>query len=809
MSRKHRQVAFLFGEGGPGSVTELGGKGAGLHEMVNEGIPVPPGFTLTTALARAYAQHGRVPQRLAGQLVRNIEVIEKKTGLGFGDANNPLLVSVRSGAVVSMPGMMDTILNLGLTKASVAGLARQSSVRFAYDCYRRFLGMFGNVVLGVPPERFEAALMEVKARWGVTFDSELSGEALQQVCISYQSILQDAGVTIPQDPYEQLHLAVRAVLRSWDSERAVAYRKVQRIENSGTAVNVQAMVFGNFDDQSATGVVFSKNVATGEPGMWGEFLVNAQGEDVVAGVRTPLSIDLMREWNPVVYSELERLVQQIAKNRKEIVDIEFTVQSGQLYLLQRRKGKLSPEAAVTVAVHGVWDKSISKEQALAGITQVQREAVMVRCFDEQLMAKAVAACQLAKGLSASPGTAVGKAVFSSCAAVQAAARGEPVILMRPDTSPNDLPGMMAALAIVTFTGGTSSHAAVVARTLGKPAVVGCGGMLPAEGDIVSVDASAGVVVRGAVPRQGSVNKKEVNLFLRWADAAKAKMWPKPRLNFALINESVSVNKVIVEFYLCEQMALMAKGSPLQHKAEALRVLVHTSVAERLAMYLVVAVGGEVRHACNSWTETRAASLLLRSKYGVLLDADDRFPAQLSSMAKLRDLSEADQVEFLRLVVEVFEKGTWGSSFGGQAWAGIAQSALDFLTGKSDHTGFADHAFDLEHNNGTVLGKNSMIDLRYARSTLKALLDAKKMISGVSELRAKFIDLRVTIPAEVEDLFQRGAKLKLWVGDPPQVAPKPAPKPAQPRAFELGHMVDPAVSAAYSKFSNTYWGSKTQ
>lgn len=761
MSTSRKQVAFLFGEGANASAAVLGGKGAGLCELVKFGLPVPPGFTVTTSVARAYAQHRTLPVRLFGQLERNVRQLERLTGKRFGDQNDPLLVSVRSGAAVSMPGMMDTVLNLGVNRGVVAGLARRSNDRFAYDCYRRFLTMFGNVVMGVDRHLFEQVLTEIKLSRKVEFDYQLSGPDLREVCAAYETVIERAcGSAIPDDPYQQLHRAVVAVLRSWDSERAVAYRKAHKIANLGTAVNVQAMVYGNRDEQSATGVVFSSNVSTGETGMWGEWLVNAQGEDVVAGIRTPEPVGTMKDWNLRVYTELDATVKRLAEERKQVVDVEFTVESGKLYILQVRRAKLAPVAAATVCVHGVWEKKITREQAVASITGDQLTALQARGFDTLELTLWGPQRLMTSGVSASMGVAVGKVALTSEEAVRLAARGETVILVRPDTSPDDLPGMLAAAATLTQTGGTTSHAAVVARGLGKPCIVGCSNLAVVAGQTISVDANTGKVYDGKFSLAESSKKKEVSLFLRWVAAEQAKLWPKPRLDFDLMDQQVDCTTLIADFYLSDAMAEAAKGTMVERDAIALRIKVHTRVAERLATYLTLACGGEIRHAYDYWTGCSEAMRTLRGDFGVLMDRNDRFEAQKSSVAKLRQAEVAEQLRFLELVTEVFRKGSWSPAYGGAKWGAISYAAFGFLNGQLSHSVFADHAFDLQHNNGTVFGKNQMIRISY-RTNVQQLLDVKKHAKGVADLRRELSDASAVLGADVEALYRRGEQLKLW------------------------------------------------
>jgi len=772
LARKGKKVAFVFTEAGPKSPAVLGGKGAGLVEMATSGVPVPPGFTVTTSVARAYAQHGTMPKRLAWQKDRGLASVEKATGKRFGDAANPLLLSVRSGAPVSMPGMMDTILNVGLTPAIVEGFGRLYGERFALDCYRRFLAMFGDVVLGVPRNAFESILGQVKGACGAVLDADMDADSLRVVVREFRSLIElTTGSPMVDEPAVQLAMAMEAVLKSWDNPRACEYRRLNNISRDmGTAINVQSMVFGNRDERSATGVVFSRNCVTGEPGIWGEFLVNAQGEDVVAGIRKTRCLKEMEEWNPAVYAELCSIVEKQDERLNFVADVEFTIESGKLYVLQVRKAKLTPEAACTVAVHLAWEKKLSKEAAVASVGESELNVVQADGFKPEALAAAVRANLVAQGLAASPGAAVGKVVYTSEAAVRAAARGEQVVLVRPDTSPDDLKGMVAAVAIVTETGGATSHAAVVARGLGKPCIVGCFAGNPdvndpyaralreierlglKEGETVSVDGMTGVVVRGEVERVNVTRKKEVNIFLRWAEAAQGEKWAAPRLDFDLIRQTVSVQELISDFYLTDAMAEVAVGSVFAAEARRLKVEVHTEVAERLALYLCVAVGGEIRHAWrSSATEGQPEMTLLQSVYKIELHGD-RNEAQIRALQRLERMSLNEQIRFADSVAKVFNNGGWGGSYGGRPWGQIAEALHGFLTG-TPHTVFADHAFDLQHNGGCVFGKHRMIAAD-KRHEVKFMLDIKKRARSFSELRGQFAMYSTKVSPKVESLMNR-------------------------------------------------------
>lgn len=749
-----QKVAFLLNGGGPTDSLTLGGKGAGLVKLTSLGIPVPAAFTISTSVARAYAQHGVTPRRLRHQMQWGIQALEKASGKRFGDPSDPLTVSVRSGASVSMAGMMDTVLNLGLTPTNVAALAEKHGTVFAYDCYRRFLAMFGEVVLGLPKHDFEQVLHQFKDQGKGSF----TGGQLQEICRRYKHIITvKHGKVVPTDPVAQLEMAVEAVLASWNNPRAVEYRRHHKISNNlGTAVNVQTMVFGNRDDRSLTGVVFSRNVVTGQAGLWGEFLVRAQGEDLVAGIRDGLPLSRMATLFPAVYSELKGYVEQLEADRGEPVDVEFTVQSGKLYILQVRAAKLSAEAAVTTAVHFTFEKKWTKEKALKSVRPEDVEAVGAMGFEPQALARAVQQSLVARGLPASPGAVVGRVVKSSRAALQAAARGEAVVLVRPDTSPDDLEGMIAACAIVTATGGATSHAAVVARGLGKPAVVSCGSLNLTEGELVSVDGGSGVVVRGEVQLAAVANKKEVNIFLRWLEAATQKQ-AKGVLKFEYYEQSVSYNDMLNDFYLADAMAEAARGTTLANRAMSLKRQVHQEAAGRLAMYLVVAVGGEMRHAGHRWDETSAEVQELKQRFAIQLGGDRR-EAQHQTLKLLRLMEHKDQAQFTKLCAVAFQGGYWGGSVGGKPWADIAWAAHRYLTGVYNASVFADHAFDLEHNNGSVFGKNPM--LVGDRFDVKHQLNRKKNAASLAELYTN-LSLYGQYSRSVDELYRKGVALGIF------------------------------------------------
>ncbi|WP_328702230.1 pyruvate, phosphate dikinase [Alicyclobacillus suci] len=511
----------------------LGGKGASLAEMTRAGLPVPPGFVITTRACHAFREHGgALLPDMVDEIAQEIRKLERVTGKGFGAADNPLLVSVRSGAPISMPGMMDTVLNLGLNDSTVVGLAKKTAnARFAYDSYRRFIQMFGDVVLGIPHYKFEQILTDVKQQENVAVDQHLTEDALQRIVASYLDLVeQETERPFPQDPIEQLHHAIGAVFGSWDNPRAVVYRQIHNIPDTlGTAVNVQSMVFGNMGEDSGTGVAFTRNPSTGERGVFGEYLTNAQGEDVVAGIRTPKPIAEMARDLPEIYEQFLGVCRQLEEHYRDVQDIEFTVEQGTLYMLQTRSAKRTAQAAVKIAVDLVNEGLITRETALLRVDPDQLVQLLHPAIDER-----AATTTLATGLPASPGAAWGRVVFDADDAAQWVKNGEQVLLVRTETTPEDIHGIQAAAGILTSRGGMTSHAAVVARGMGKPCVCGCdaltidpsnracviGHQVVKEGDIVSIDGATGRVFLGAVPVREPELSEEFKTLLQWADESR-------------------------------------------------------------------------------------------------------------------------------------------------------------------------------------------------------------------------------------------------------------------------------------------------
>jgi len=510
----------------------LGGKGAGLCEMTRIGLPVPPGFVITTEVCLEYYEGGRkLPKGLMDEIRRHIATVERKTRKKFGDPKNPLLVSVRSGAALSMPGMMDTILNLGLNDETVVGLAKQTGdERFAYDCYRRLIQLFSRIAMRADGEKFDGKLEEFKNRYNAKFDTDLTPQALKEIVKEFKKLCEEeAGREFPNDPYEQLEMSIEAVFSSWMGKRAVDYRKFNKITAemaNGTAVNIQTMVFGNMGADSATGVAFTRDPGTGENIFYGEYLTNAQGEDVVAGIRTPKPIIEMKKELPQSHEELCRVREILERHYKEIQDFEFTIEKGKLYVLQTRNGKMNALATIKTSVDMHNEGIITKDGALLRVRPEQLEQLLHKTIDPKSPEKPVAS-----GLAASPGAASGKVVFDADTAAELGSKGEKVILVREETRPEDIHGFFAAQGVLTSRGGKTSHAAVVARGMGKPCVSGCeqikidshlrlfkiGDINVKEGDIITIDGSIGSVYLGEVPTIDPELPRELEQVLRWAD----------------------------------------------------------------------------------------------------------------------------------------------------------------------------------------------------------------------------------------------------------------------------------------------------
>src|SRR3989442_9108813 len=535
-----RKWVYLFSEGNANMRDLLGGKGAGVAEMTNAGLPVPPGFTITTEACNAYYEAGkRFPQGMWEQALEALKIVEQQTGKGFGNRENPLLVSVRSGAKFSMPGMMDPVLNLGINDETVEGLvALTGDERFAYDAYRRFIQMFSKIVLDTDPRDFEHLLDEYKQRAGVASDAEIPAADLKRLVVEFKQVAErQSGEPFPTDVYQELQKAIDAVCSAWNNKRGIDYRNFNKIpHNLGTAVNVQSMVFGNMGNDSGTGVAFTRNPSTGDEQLYGEYLLNAQGEDVVAGIRTPSKINRLQKDLPDVYRQFQDIAQRLERHYRDMQDLEFTVEKGRLYMLQTRSAKRTAQAAVKAAVDMVEEGLISEQEAVKRVDPFQVYQLLLPRFDEAEKKRAEKEGRLlGKGLNASPGAASGKAIFDADRAEQQGKAGIPVVLVRPETSPDDVHGMLVAKGVLTARGGATSHAAVVARGLGLPCVAGAEGIhvseeerlfrvagsdiVIREGDDISIDGATGEVFAGIIKTVDPDFDKEVDLkkLLAWAD----------------------------------------------------------------------------------------------------------------------------------------------------------------------------------------------------------------------------------------------------------------------------------------------------
>lgn len=526
--KNQKKYVYLFEEGSKEMVNILGGKGSGLAEMKNIGLSVPPGFTISTEACVEYLGNNKYPAGMWEQTLESLKLIENQTGKKFGDRKNPLLVSVRSGAAVSMPGMMDTVLNVGLNDESVKGLADATgNERFAYDSYRRLMQMFGNVVMGIPHDAFEEAIDNVKAKYGKKEDVDLTTDHLKEVIKLFEEVYKEHNYEFPKEPIDQLDKSVEAVFNSWNSERAKVYRELNEIpENLGTAVSIVTMVFGNMGSDSATGVAFTRDPNTGVHKLFAEYLTNAQGEDVVAGIRTPKSIEDLGKALPDAYKDLVDTAEKLERHYKDMQDIEFTIEKGKFFILQTRSGKRTARATVKIAVDMVDEGILAKEEAVMQVTPKTLDLLL-----HPQVKKNGTENVLGRGLAASPGAAVGTIVFSSERAVELAKDGKKVVLVRPETTADDVRGMSVSEGFLTQKGGMTSHAAVVARAMGKPAVVGAetirvnlrsntftvNGVVLKEGDKITVDGTTGEFFLGAVELITPKVGEETNLLLEWAD----------------------------------------------------------------------------------------------------------------------------------------------------------------------------------------------------------------------------------------------------------------------------------------------------
>lgn len=695
-----------------------GGKGLSLAEMTALGLRVPPGFTLASGVSRAFNQEGRLPGRIRGQLEREIAQLETDTGCALGGRTHPLIVSVRSGAMESMPGMMDTLLNVGLTKMSLEGLKTEAGDQFARDVQTRF-----------------------RAQWTGLI-----------------------GTPVPEDPFLQIQEAVEAVLRSWRSERAVAYRNQHGIAHGmGTAVTVQQMVFGNMDRRSCTGVVFSADPISGEDGLYGEFLVQAQGEDVVSGSARTCPIAELSGWNEAVATELRDIVRKLEAHFEVPVDVEFTVQSGVLYVLQARAVKFSPQGRIVRAVRRVeaLRSGNRRDTAKRAVMEEIPPSLVDAVLRPRLAADtAVSDRSIASGISASPGAIVGVVACDIETAKRRAAEGQNVVLVRPDTTPTDLPGMLVSKAIVTGTGGPTCHAAIVARDLGIPAVVGISNPRTLRnGATVTVDGDSGRVFAGALELTSPSPSREVRLFQKWRSRRYV-----PTVGLRFVAERVSSATLLADLYMTDMMAGVARGTTFEHQAVRLRDEMHESIAERLAMYLLLATAGEARHFwsyASGRDRCEEASAFVDAHLRAQAASRDGYGGRTEMQQQAIRFAESSPEQLSMLVghlVTLFRRAYWPSEYGGPRWAAIAECLHRFLTRELSPTVFSDQVFDLRHNGGELFDKHPMIE---EVPRVKDLLDLKKMDGTVAALKASCDRLRAEMSLPVFRLWQAGSKAGLW------------------------------------------------
>jgi len=760
----NRQIAFLFKEGDGLGVELLGGKGGGLIELKKLGIPVPSYVMVSSGVSRAYLQEGHLPKRLQWQLRRTIvgnrESLEAETGRRFGDSKRPLFVSVRSGAAVSMPGMMETIPNLGMNSATLEALTHEFGSEAACNSYLAFLKKFGSLVLGVPAASF------------LGFDEEKN--LIHRIEL-YRGLIESySGRPMVDDPWQQLELAIEAVCRSWNSERAREYRSFHHIpDNLGTAIVIQAMVFGNRDERSGTGVAFSRNPSTGEHVLYGEYLKNAQGEELVSGVRTPEPMTVLEAQMPEVVSKLGSILSQLETLRREIVEIEFTVETGKLWILQVRRAKTTIEADLRYTLDSVASGEITRRDAMAAFSEEElKRLVETRlAFDEKSVRNLVASHKFFAGIAASPGIAVGVACFSTDRARELTEDGRVIILIRPDTSPDDFTAMIKSRAIVTVKGGATCHAAVVARGQMIPAVVGAQTLellgsraivnvetrkwyfgkkrwYINEGDLISVDGNSGLVFPGAVPTHGSAPNQDALTVLNWIREERA-----PKVDFALARKEWCMNTVLNNVYLSDAVAHRLMGTESERPAREFKDSVHGEAARLISTYLVIAVAGELRHAWACLKPEEAKWLEARG----IRRQSSRDDAQLLVFALKSEGQGASRI-FVKIAHDAFSRGgnplQFDGSYGGRRWALIAEAVREYLGGTIGASVFVDRAFDLRHNGGKLFNKHPMADSLTKEDTLHRQLDTKRAARNLEALTRGLRVLHTQISPELEALLKK-------------------------------------------------------
>ena len=655
---KMKKYVYFFGEGNKDMKDILGGKGANLSEMANLGIPVPPGFTISTEVCNYFSKNKKYPAELQKQIDEDIKKLENKMKMKLGDKENPLLVSVRSGAAVSMPGMMDTVLNLGLNDDVIQGLIKKTNnERFAWDAYRRFIQMFGDVVMEVEHAKFEEILDYVKKTKGAKFDTELDAKDLKKIVKKYKAMVKkETGKDFPTEPRKQLEMSINAVFGSWDNPRAVKYRDIHEIKGLlGTAVNVQAMVYGNMGETSGTGVLFTRDPSTGENKFYGEYLMNAQGEDVVAGIRTPLHIDKLKKTMPKAYDELVRIYKKAEKHYKDMQDMEFTIQEGKLYLLQTRTGKRTAAAAVRIAVEMEEEGMIDRKTALLRVEPNQLNQLLHKQLDEAAKEKTDS---IAKGLPASPGAAVGQVVFNAETAHEWAQEGKKVILARTETSPEDIEGMNAAQGILTSRGGMTSHAAVVARGMGKCCVAGCGDAnineknkimkindnIIKEGDYITLDGSTGEIFLDKIPVVDPVLSGNFAKLMKWADEVRKL---KVRTNADTPNDAAKAREFGAEgIGLCRTEHMFFEGDRIKAMREMI-VANNTTEREKALVKLLPIQKGDFIGIFEAMKDLPVTIRLLDPPLHEFLPHEEKEINELAKELKLRTETLKEKIDSLK------------------------------------------------------------------------------------------------------------------------------------------------------------------
>jgi len=698
-----RNIARPFNErsGKALSPFHLGGKGKGLATMAASGLPVPPGFTLLSDAHRAFMEHGRLPKRVQAHVRREIIQLEQATGYGFGRSDMPLLVSVRSGAEESMPGMMDTILNVGLTTDVLTEIEQHQGARFANEI-----------------------LANLTRQW------------------PHHVVLSD-------DPYDQLFCAIEAVFASWESARAVAYRNAHGIESwKGTAVTIQTMVYGNLDQRSCTGVVFSVNPSSGQKGLFGEFLPMAQGEDVVGGTRMPRPIAEFANWNAELDIQLRTFIDQLASHYGWPVDVEFTVESGKLFILQVRRAKLSPAAEIVSRVHAVWRKEMTKQQAIEDAPNEDMLPKATLSVETRLKAQQNG-LRLGVGLKASPGVATGIVAHSIEKARELAKAGKSVIFMRYDTKPEDLPGMLAAKAVVTSQGGTTCHASIVARELGIPAVVGVRfDQLPAEGTVLTIDGTEGEIYQGELVSDVSKLPKEVGILRKWK-AQHATIW----VDFDAHTQRFAAHQFLIDCYLLSALLREYEVPEVKQQHDEM----YRKVAGVFALYLLLATTREARHSRHQrQTAQNVVAAMARIEAILkinLLSLDFRPTIRNVCVQAVKAMSSKQLAEYTADLLTIFRKGRWHAGYGGDAWAKITETLLLYLRGEISPVVFVDAVFDLRHNGGRLFDKHAMLSVQTGEDVIRDMLDKKKYTRTLAALHDALVWYSQPSP-EVAVLYAR-------------------------------------------------------